>query len=924
MSPVKFKPSFIARLIPFLIFALSLIFIFYKSEYKTANPFVFHEKLAHPFFATKDSSGNFHVIDKSKTRVIIFNSDRIIQNIIHGGKRGEGNFFYASSAHRGSDGFIYIINIVNSLNRYAVDREEILRYTPEGEFDRVIFRQNYDEKDSPVRWGRLTTLHEEKNEIRAYYIYPHGIELVKVNMNTFVVQKKSVLKGRLSGMPVKGIDSDRTGGVVYLTKRGEIFRLSPEGKSSLAYDGKWEPDGEKSVPGHISYISGGAIVISDLEKRAIIKIDAINTPTELISPGDLKKLSLPPYQERIKNMKAFDDGSVIEIFGDTLIYYNGEGFKTFETNLRINNRDVALRMLWLLSFAAAVASLLAMIFQVYKYNLEYSIPLIVKQIGVYVPLVIAVMLFTSWYIQRDYSARIKKEMVNRLNTLLHLVPGEINGDIVESLQSPHDYMSERYMVLRNSLHSLLNHNRDEWNAPFYALVHRRIGKWQYLVIDYDDSTQIFWPYEYNPESSYIDEVMAGGIVTDFSEDQEGIWLFGNAPLRNSKGDIVGIVEIGADLYNFRNYEKLFFYRIMKVMLISITFIAIAIIIVSYFMISAIRRLRNGVQEIAGGAWDTTVRIKTRDEVQDLGEGFNMMADSIRKYINEISEINRVYFRFMPYQFMEYLKIKSITGLKLGDHAQGFMSVMFSDIRSFTSHSESVTPKENFEFVNRFLSLAGPEIRLHGGFIDKYIGDAIMALFPEADNAVDAAISMYRKTCIDPGTRLTVGREAIAIGIGIFTGPVMLGIVGEEERMSSTVISDSVNIASRIESLTKRYGTGILISKSTLNSLTNADKYSYRFLGNIQVKGKNEPVGIFEILDSLDTHTREKRLSTKEAFESAIKAYHKGNFDHAAAWFKEVLENDDKDPAAIMYLDMSREAIREHAGTGRMFIFESKE
>jgi class 3 adenylate cyclase/HAMP domain-containing protein len=485
-------------------------------------------------------------------------------------------------------------------------------------------------------------------------------------------------------------------------------------------------------------------------------------------------------------------------------------------------------------------------------------------------------------------------------------------------------MSERYMLLRESLHSVLNYNRDEWSAPFYVLIHRKIGKWQYMMIDYDDSTQVYWPYEYNPEGGYIDEVMAGNIVTDFSEDQEGMWLFGNAPLRNSKGEIVAIAEIGADLYNFKNYEKIFFQKIMKVMLISISIIAVVIIFVSYFMMTAIRNLRNGVQQIAGGAWDARVTIRTRDEVQDLGDGFNSMADSIRNYISEISEINRIYFKFMPYQFMEYLKIKNITELKLGDHAQGFMSVMFSDIRSFTSHSEAVTPKENFRFVNQFLSLTGPEIRLHNGFIDKYIGDAIMALFPDANDALDAAISMYKKTCIDPSTRINIGREAIAIGIGIYTGPVMLGIVGEEERMSSTVISDSVNIASRIESLTKRYGTGILISKSTLNSLSNPEKYNYRFLGNVQVKGKNEPVGIFEILDALDDKLKLKRIETKEPFESAIKAYHKGNFDHAVAWFNEVLESDKDDPAAVMYLEMSREAVSENAASGRMFIFDSKE
>ena len=169
------------------------------------------------------------------------------------------------------------------------------------------------------------------------------------------------------------------------------------------------------------------------------------------------------------------------------------------------------------------------------------------------------------------------------------------------------------MKLRESLHAALNYNREDWSAPFYVLIHRRIGKWQYMMIDYDDSTQVYWPYEYNPEAGYVDDVMAGKIVTDFSEDQEGMWLFGNAPLRNSKGDIVALVEIGADLYNYKYYEKLFFFKIVKVMFISVMVITIVIIVLSFFMIAAIRKLRKGVHEIAAGSWDTRVVIRTRDE-----------------------------------------------------------------------------------------------------------------------------------------------------------------------------------------------------------------------------------------------------------------------------------------------------------------------
>ena len=917
--------SVIMRIIPVVVMAFSITYVVFEYGVRSGNPFIWSEELKNPFFATKDSSGLFYVIENSKTRIIVFSREGVIQGVLKGGERSDSNFFYASSVIKGSDGYIYLINIVNSLNMYAVEKEEILRFHPDGKFDRIVYQKIYDADDTPVRWGRLTNLHEKNGELIAYYIYPDGIDRIKVQLKNLILHKEEVLKGKLTGMPVKGIDSDGNG-VVYLTKKGEVIRRTAEGKTTLIYDGKWDPapGGEKSVPGHISVMEDGTVAMSDLEKRSVIKIDGNGGVNDWVSPSDLAKLNLKPFEDRIKNMNAFDDGTMVEIFGDAVVYHEAGVNSSFSGLFKYRTEDIVLRFIWWGAAAAALVSLIIIILQIYWYNLNRRIPLIIKQICVYIPLVITVMIFTSWYIQNDYTIRIKRHMENRLTSLLNLIPGKIDGDVVESIKDPHEYMSEKYMTLRNTLHEVLNYNRDDWSSPFYVLIHRRIGSWQYLMIDYDDSTPIYWPYEYNPEESYVDKVMAGGIVTDFSEDQEGIWIFGNAPLRNSRGEIVAIVEIGADLYNYKNYENILFYRIMKVMIVSIVFIALAIIIVSYFMISAIRRLRKGVQDIANGSWDTQVNIRTKDEVQDLGEGFNRMAESIKNYVSEISEINKVYFKFMPYQFMEYLKINNITGLKLGDHAQGFMSVMFSDIRSFTSHSESITPKENFEFVNRFLSLTGPEIRIHGGFIDKYIGDAIMALFPSANDAVDAAISMYRKTCINPDTRINVGREPIAIGIGIFTGPVMLGIVGEEERMSSTVISDTVNIASRIESLTKIYSTGILISKSTLNSMTETEKYNYRFLGNVQVKGKNEPVGIFEILDCLDEQIKQNRIRTKEAFESAIKAYHKGNYDHAVTWFEEVLQSDGSDGAARMYLDMCHYAIRDNVTTGRMFVFDRKE
>jgi len=166
-----------------------------------------------------------------------------------------------------------------------------------------------------------------------------------------------------------------------------------------------------------------------------------------------------------------------------------------------------------------------------------------------------------------------------------------------------------------------------------------------------------------------------------------------------------------------------------------------------------------------------------------------------------------------------------------------MTTMFADIRGFTTLSETMTPQENFKFINGYLTQMEPIIDKYNGFIDKYIGDAIMALFPTcADDAVQAAIAMLKKLVDYNQGRQRAGYQLINIGIGIHTGPLMLGTVGGQNRMDGTVISDAVNLASRVEGLTKIYGTPLLITEQTYSSLTDVSQYHIRVIDCVTVKG----------------------------------------------------------------------------------------
>ena len=184
-------------------------------------------------------------------------------------------------------------------------------------------------------------------------------------------------------------------------------------------------------------------------------------------------------------------------------------------------------------------------------------------------------------------------------------------------------------------------------------------------------------------------------------------------------------------------------------------------------------------------------------------------------------MNRTFSQFVPNEFLSFLGHRDVTKIKLGDQVQKSMSILFSDIRDFTRLSETMSPKDNFDFLNCYMGTQGPVINKNNGFIDKYIGDAIMALFPNnPDDAVRAAIEMQLKVSFLNEQRVSNGKIPIKAGIGIHMGSLMLGTIGYEGHMQSTVISDAVNMASRIESLTKTFGVGILISETVLDGLAS--------------------------------------------------------------------------------------------------------
>jgi adenylate cyclase len=264
-------------------------------------------------------------------------------------------------------------------------------------------------------------------------------------------------------------------------------------------------------------------------------------------------------------------------------------------------------------------------------------------------------------------------------------------------------------------------------------------------------------------------------------------------------------------------------------------------------------------------------------------------------------------RFVPNQFLSFLGCDSIVDVKLGEAVELEMSILFSDIRNFTTLSEQMTPQENFKFINSYLSCMEPLIVENHGFIDKYIGDAIMALFSEgADNAVKAGIAMLHALVEYNQHRDSAGDVPIQIGVGINTGSLMLGTVGGSNRMDGTVIGDAVNLASRIESLTKNYGVPMLITQQTFDRLTNPTDYAVRVIDKVRVKGKSKLVTVYEVFDADLPEVKAGKLATLEVFAGGLSLYNTNSFKEAAAMFADCLRQNPGDKVAQIYLDKCKQ------------------
>lgn len=278
---------------------------------------------------------------------------------------------------------------------------------------------------------------------------------------------------------------------------------------------------------------------------------------------------------------------------------------------------------------------------------------------------------------------------------------------------------------------------------------------------------------------------------------------------------------------------------------------------------------------------------------------------------ELSKINTAFGRFVPHEFLKSLGKETVLDVKLGDQVEKEVTVFFSDIRSYTTLSEQMTPKENFDFLNAYLGRVGPLIKSNHGFVNQYYGDGIMAIFMGAtDNALKASISIHRELVAYNERRIAKGRIPIHIGIGLHSGSLMMGVIGDTLRMDTGVVSDTVNTASRMEGLTRHFPSLIIASEDVIGKLEAPESFHIRYLGQVQVKGRTDPIRIYDVFDADPESVKLLKASTKTVFEEGLEFYSDKKFLEAVQAFREVVTRNPEDLVARLYVERSEKYLIE--------------
>jgi len=379
----------------------------------------------------------------------------------------------------------------------------------------------------------------------------------------------------------------------------------------------------------------------------------------------------------------------------------------------------------------------------------------------------------------------------------------------------------------------------------------------------------------------------------------GVGLYSLAIVGRYSSPIANSVKLTLNISQTSNYNSILWAILLTSAYLLFLFLILVVVCKPLQKVEKVT-LRLGDGRVREGNF----KIGGIKQFQDIEGALEKINYNYKEKENLVKKTDLEAQKFIPKEFLKFLGKNSITELELGNKVQKRATTLFCDFINQNSGS-SMSLKDNFNYVNSYLNLLAPIVRKFNGFVDKYLGDGILAVFGKAEDAIQCSNMIYYEVQEKNKNQFKFPRLGVSISIN--TGDLMFGVVGEESRKSPTIISEVIDLSSKMQDINRFLGTTILFSKQTLNEISTRFSFDYRYVGSVSVD-ESSSMAIFENISCYDKSKKDLLLKTKTKFENGIRAYNDKDYAEAKELFEYVLHVSPNDRASYIYYNKSCEKI----------------
>lgn len=333
---------------------------------------------------------------------------------------------------------------------------------------------------------------------------------------------------------------------------------------------------------------------------------------------------------------------------------------------------------------------------------------------------------------------------------------------------------------------------------------------------------------------------------------------------------------------------------------------IAIMITLFVLLRPLKKINDKTYELALGKKNLNIDFEGSAEFESIAKDLNEIQKNYRKNDQKLGKKDAIYQKFISKNYLKYFAGKKIEDIEVGENVQVKLCTLFCDMRNSYFSSETLSLIDNFQLISDFVASVSENIKNNNGFVDRFVGDGVLGIFDDENDALTCANQIAKQ--LDYKNVVSIGKEPIKFGISLNSGMCVVGVVGNKKQKQFTVVSDVVNLCSRLEGLNKIFGTRVLMTKNFMANLKQ--DYSARYVGTIEFDDLTSKIPLFESLDAYTDARKLKMAKTIQEFESGVRFYEKGDYDNAKKFFMLCVKNENTDSLSRFYLsktidDMSK-------------------